>query len=155
MTRPLPFTQALRSWMDIAMHRSMRGWIHFAKSSGLSMPQFSIMMQLHHRGACGISDIRDRFEITSAAASQLVEKLVQSGYLERTEDPLDRRARLLNLSARGKKLIEQGVEERHRWMDQLEAVLDPADREQITRALAALTEAARRLEQPVGEHGPA
>jgi DNA-binding MarR family transcriptional regulator len=152
MTTPLQFKPALRAWMDIFMHRSMRGFSHFAKSSGLSMPQFSIIMQLHHRGACGISDISDGFQITNAAASQLVDKLVQSGYLERTEDPSDRRARLLNLSAKGRKLVEQGVLERYRWMDQIEAVLTPRDREKVTEALATLTEAARKLEDPAPEH---
>ncbi len=152
MTIPLQFTQALRSWMDIFMHRSMRGWSHFAKSSGLSMPQFSIIMQLHHRGACGISDISDGFEITNAAASQLVEKLVQSGYLQRTEDPSDRRARLLNLSTKGRRLIERGRVERYRWMDQIEAVLSPEDRERVAQALVTLSEAARKLEEPAIEH---
>jgi DNA-binding MarR family transcriptional regulator len=154
MTTSPQLTQALRSWMDIFMHRSMRGWSHFAKSSGLSMPQFSIIMQLHHRGACGISDISDGFEISSAAASQLVEKLFQSGYLERTEDPSDRRAKLLNLSTKGRRLIERGRLERYRWMDQIEAVLSPEDREKVAQALVTLSEAARKLEEPALEHNP-
>ncbi|MEO7840875.1 MAG: MarR family winged helix-turn-helix transcriptional regulator, partial [Anaerolineales bacterium] len=65
------FSQAIRSWMDAFMHRSMRGWGRFAKSTGLSMPQFSMMMQMHYKGACGMSEVSERFEITPAAASQL------------------------------------------------------------------------------------
>ncbi|NWF63301.1 MAG: MarR family transcriptional regulator, partial [Chloroflexi bacterium] len=98
MSKPSPFTQSLRSWMDIFMHRSMRGWMTFAKTTGLSMPQFSILMQLHHKGVCGMSEISERFDITNAAASQLAEKLVQSGYIERAEDPNDRRAKMLQLT---------------------------------------------------------
>jgi hypothetical protein len=44
MTKYLQFTQSIRSWMDIFMHRSMRGWGRFAKSTGLSMPQFGVLM---------------------------------------------------------------------------------------------------------------
>ncbi|MDX1379215.1 MAG: MarR family transcriptional regulator, partial [Anaerolineales bacterium] len=77
------FTQAIRSWMDVFMHRSMRSWHLFAKSTGLSMPQFSVLMQLHHKGACGMSEISERFEVTPAAASQLVDKLVQGGFIIR------------------------------------------------------------------------
>ncbi|MBV6393755.1 MAG: hypothetical protein KPEEDBHJ_02999 [Anaerolineales bacterium] len=62
MTKPSPFTQSLRGWMDVFMHRSMRGWTRFAKSTGLSMPQFSILMQLHHKGICGMSEISERFD---------------------------------------------------------------------------------------------
>ena len=55
MTKSPQFSQAIRSWMDVFMHRSIRGWGLFAKSTGLSMPQFGILMQLHHNGVCGIS----------------------------------------------------------------------------------------------------
>ncbi|HZJ25169.1 MAG TPA: helix-turn-helix domain-containing protein, partial [Anaerolineales bacterium] len=71
MSKFIQFSQAIRSWMDVFMHRSMHGWSQFAKSTGLSMPQFGILMQLHHRANCGIGDIGERFDITSAAASQL------------------------------------------------------------------------------------
>jgi len=43
------------------------------------MPQFSVMMQLHYRGNCAIGDISERFDITNAAASQLVDKLAHVG----------------------------------------------------------------------------
>ena len=98
--------QTIRQFMDIAMHHSMRERSHFAKATGLSMPQFGILMQLHYRGNCGVSDIGERFDITNAAASQLVEKLVQSRLIQREEDPSDRRARLLNLTDKGRQLIQ-------------------------------------------------
>ena len=110
------------------------------------MPQFSILMQLHHNGACGISEVSERFEITSAAASQLVEKLVQTGLLERTEDPNDRRSRLLTLTPKGRELVEQGIRERYRWVDELEGRLSPQEQQKIIEALALMTEAAQRLE---------
>jgi DNA-binding MarR family transcriptional regulator len=140
------FEQAMHTWVDLFTHRSMRGFNHFAKSTGLSMPQFSIMLQVYYRGACGISDISQRFEITSAAASQLAEKLVHSGYLERTEDPRDRRARLLELSEKGRSLIGHGMHERYRWLDELTARLSEQDQRKITEALTILTAAAQKAE---------
>lgn len=148
MAKPSSLKQALHAWMDVAMHRSMRSWVHHARSSGLSMPQFSILMQLQHHGHCGISDISERFDITPAAASQHVENLVQAGLLERTEDPGDRRARQIQLTSKGRSLIENGIRERHRWMDQLAEQVDEKDGERIASALAALTETARNLERP-------
>lgn len=146
MTKPPQFSQAIRSWMDVFMHRSMHSWHLFAKSTGLSMPQFSILMQLHHRGNCGIGDISDRFDITNAAASQLVDKLVQSGLIQREEDPHDRRAKLLNLTDKGGELIQQGIEERYRWVDQLAENLTAEERSQVSDALNIMTRAARELE---------
>jgi DNA-binding MarR family transcriptional regulator len=147
MTKSTQITQPLRAWMDVFMHRSMRGWNQFAKSTGLSMPQFSILMQLHYKGACGMSAISERFDVSAAAASQLVDKLVQAGYLERTEDPSDRRAKLLKLSANGAKLVEAGIQERYRWMDELTSRLSVAQQTKISEALTLLTEAARQMEQ--------
>ncbi len=147
MTKSTQITQPLRAWMDVFMHRSMRGWTHFAKSTGLSMPQFSILMQLHYKGPCGMSQISERFDVSAAAASQLVDKLVQAGYIERTEDPSDRRAKLLKLSTKGSKLVDDGTQERYRWMDDLASKLSATDQTKISEALAILTEAARQMEQ--------
>jgi len=147
MTKPPPVTQSLRAWMDVFMHRSMRNWQNFAKYVGLSMPQFSILMQLHHKGPCGVSDISERFDITAAAASQLIDKLFLAGYLERTEDPSDRRARKLKLTAKGAKLVEEGVNERHRWLDELIAKLNAAERAKVAEAMGILTRKAKEMDQ--------
>ena len=146
MTKSQPMSQSLRAWMDVFMHRSMRGWTHFAKSTGLSMPQFSILMQLHHKGLCGMSEISERFDISNAAASQLVEKLVHAGYLERAEDPSDRRAKLLKLSPSGAKLVDEGINERYRWMDELTKNLSAEERAKVAEALNILIDAARKVD---------
>jgi DNA-binding MarR family transcriptional regulator len=146
MPKTLQISQSLRAWMDAFMHRSMREWGRFAKSTGLTMSQFSVLMQLHHKGPCGMSEISERFEVTPAAASQLVEKLVQAGYLERSEDPSDRRAKLLKLSPSGVQLIEQGIAERYRWMDDLVKTLSPEEQAKVSEALEILTRAAQSVE---------
>ena len=150
MSKSVQFTQAIRSWMDVFMNRSMRGWGLFAKSTGLSMPQFGLLMQMHHKGPCGMSQVSERFEITPAAASQLVDKLVQNGFIQREEDPNDRRAKRLNLTDKGRELIQRGMQERYRWVDELGERLTPEERVKITEALNIMTEAAKELEaEPV------
>ena len=144
--KQVQFTQSIRAWMDIFMHRSMRGWGRFAKSTGLSMPQFSVLMQLHYRGACGMSKISEGYDITPAAASQLVDKLVQSGLIQRVEDPNDRRAKLLSLATKGEELVQQGIAERYRWVDELAAKLSAEERAQVSDALDIMTRAAREME---------
>jgi DNA-binding MarR family transcriptional regulator len=147
MTKEIQFTQSIRTWMDAFMQRSMGNWWRFAKSTGLSMPQFSLMSQMYHRGACGMSGISERFEITPAAASQMVDKLVQSGYVVREEDPTDRRAKTLNLTPKGRQLIEAGNEERYRWVEDLAGKLNAEERIQIVDALERMTRAIQELEE--------
>ncbi len=147
MRKAPSFTHALHSWVDLCAQHSMRGWSHHARATGLSMPQFSILMQLYHRGYCGISDISDRFEISNAAASQHVENLVQQGLIGRTEDPHDRRAKQIQLSEKGRALIQHGFSARYQWVDQLARVIDPKDQEKVAEALTILNEAVRKLDQ--------
>jgi DNA-binding MarR family transcriptional regulator len=138
---------SVRRFLDVAIHHSMRERAHLARATGLSMPQFSILMQLHYHGGCGISDISERFEITPPAASQMVERLVQSGLVERLEDPNDRRARQLALTARGAAMIAEGSAARYRWLDSLVEALSPAERETVARAMQLLIAAAQQADQ--------
>ena len=85
-------------------------------------------------------------DITPAAASQLVDKLVQSGLIQRVEDPNDRRAKLLSLADKGEELVQQGIEERYRWVDELANKLTPEERAQISEALDIMTRVAREME---------
>ena len=147
MPKPVQISQPLRQWVEATTHRSMRDQSRYAKSTGLSMPQFSILMQLHYRGHCGIGDISERFDITNAAASQLVEKLFQSGLLDRAEDPNDRRAKQVTLSAKGRELIDKSIDERFRWVDELVINLKGEEREKVKEALEILTVAAQKLDQ--------
>ncbi len=150
MTKPIQITQSLHKWMDVFMHRSMRGLSQFTKSTGLSMPQFSILMQLHYKGTCGLSEISERFDVSAAAASQLADKLVNSGFLERAEDPSDRRAKLLRLSENGAKLVNEGIQQRYRWMDELASQLNTEERAKVAEALAILTDAAQKMDNSKG-----
>lgn len=52
-------------------------------------------------GDATVVDIAAHLGVTKQAASQLVEQLVRLGYVERTADPRDGRARLLRLTDRG------------------------------------------------------
>jgi len=94
-----------------------------------------------------MSEVSERFDISAAAASQLVEKLVQAGYLDRAEDPSDRRAKLLTLSAKGEELVQQGTEERYRWMDDLTSKLSREEQLKVVEALDILTKAAQSMDE--------
>ncbi len=138
--------QTMRQFMDIAVHYSMRASGHFMKARGISTPQFTILMQLHHRGICGMSEVSEQFGTTPAAASQLVDKLVQSGLILREEDPQDRRAKSLKLTGKGKELIQQGIEQRYRWVEPLAGQLTAEQRAKVNEALNIMTEAVKKME---------
>ena len=146
MADPQQFTQVLHDWAEIFMRRSMRDFIQSSKDSGLSVSQLSTLFRLHHKGFCGVSEIGDHLGITNAAASQMVERLVQLGLLERAEDPHDRRVKHLTLTIIGQELVQESIQARRRWMEQLTNALTPHEHGLIIAALTILTAAARQLE---------
>ena len=146
MTDSVQFSHTLRAWTDMFMTRSMKGLGHYLRARGFSMQHVFMLMQLHHRGQCGISDLSERMEISNAAASQQVDKLFQLGLIDRTEDPNDRGAKQITLSTKGRELIEAGINERYRWIEELSANLSTAEQQTVGVALEILTEAARKFE---------
>lgn len=128
------------------MKRSFRDFKRFMDDADLSPSQVSALMQLHHCGECDVSEIAERLGFTKPAASQMVERLVQQGLLQRAEDRNDRRVKQVTLTPSGQLLIEGGIEARRRWMEQLTKTLTPDEQQKIASALVLLTEAARKLE---------
>ena len=153
MENPTQLVQIIRQWMDVFMHRSMNDWSRYVRSTGLSMPQFNILMHLHYKGPFALSEFSERMEISPAAASQLVDRLVVHGLVERTEDSHDRRVKQIALSEKGQALIDASIEERLRWVEALTLSLDPLEQERVAQALQTLIDAARRVEKP-GEVAP-
>ena len=149
MSSSKQFSEALHEWADVFLHRSMRDFARFMKAAGLSMPQTNTLMRLYYQGSCGISDIGSQLGVTNAAASQMVERLVQQGLIERAEHPDDRRAKQLTLTPKGRDFIQDGIETRRRWMEELATALTHQQQTEIISALTCLTEAARKLAPPV------
>jgi DNA-binding MarR family transcriptional regulator len=147
MSTQKQFTEALQAWAEIFMHRSMRDFGRFMHDAGLSMPQINTLMRLYRAETCGVSDIGRQLGVSNAAASQMIDRMVQQGLLERTECAGDRRIRQLSLTAKGRALVEQAIEARHRWLHDLPAHLTREQQAAITTMLANLTEAARQLEE--------
>ena len=57
---------------------------------------------MEKKGA-GIKEIAEKLEMTSSAATQLVDGLVENGYLIRKNNTIDRRAILLEISPKHRK----------------------------------------------------
>jgi DNA-binding MarR family transcriptional regulator len=146
MTISDQFNQVLRDWSETFMRRSMHDFVQFSKDSGLSMTQLNTLFRLHHAGMCGVTEVGDHLGVTNAAASQMVDRLVQQGLIERAEDPSDRRVKQLSLTPKGQRMVVDSIEACRRWMEQLTDFLDAEELEQIIQALTILTCTARRLD---------
>lgn len=135
--------RAIRAWTEVFIHRSMRDFRRFLSERGLTYVQFSVLMRLHHGHPCGVSDVGEQLGVSRAAASQMVDRLVHMGLVERREDPHDRRVRRLTLTAQGRRMVAEGVAARTCWLETLSDALAPEQQAAVIEALRLLTEAAR------------
>jgi len=74
---------------------------------GLLPPHYEIMRMLHESGQVHISSIADRLFIPRPQMTYLIDRLVDMGMVERSTDPSDRRMLDIQLSSKGKLIIEE------------------------------------------------
>lgn len=77
------------------------GGVEILRKSGLSLPQFQTLYGISDRGQMTIKEISQGLNITSSAATQLVEGLSRKHFIERKTDPEDRRVVHVVLSKDG------------------------------------------------------
>jgi DNA-binding MarR family transcriptional regulator len=144
-----PLVSTLELWIDVFMRRSMQNLIHYARKSGLSMSQLGTLYHLSRMGSSGVSDIGDHLGVTSAAASMMLDRLVQQDLIERSEDPRDRRVKQVVLTGRGRRVLEESTRTRKAWLNDLAKTLSDPEKATITEALDLLVERVNQFEQPV------
>jgi DNA-binding MarR family transcriptional regulator len=141
-----PFATTLKRWVVVFMRSSMRNFIFYIKERGLSMSQIGALF-LIHKGSSNVSDIAEELGITNAAASQMLERMVQQNLILRSEDPNDRRVKQVNLTESGRQVVRESIAARQVWLDNLAQALSDCEKEQIDTALNILIEKANQIEQ--------
>lgn len=83
------------------------------KTPRITPSQWGVLMMMGGRGKSTVKDVAEALNISSSAATQLVDGLVESKYVVREEHLEDRRKVTLTLSAKTKKQIakmkDQGI----------------------------------------------
>jgi DNA-binding MarR family transcriptional regulator len=83
---------------DLAAPRSQMGY------SDIRDPHLQIFGNIR-MGGIRLTELASRAQLSLAATSELVNDLVALGYLTRRPDPADGRAKLIDLTARGRALL--------------------------------------------------
>jgi DNA-binding MarR family transcriptional regulator len=144
-----PFVDTLQKWIEVSMHRSIRHFICYARERGLSMSQLGALFHIHHSGSSGVTDLGDDLGVTSSAASQMLERLVQQELILRSEDPSDRRVKQIILTDKGLQVVQESMHTRQRWLSDLAENLSDSEKGAIIAALNILINKANHLGQPV------
>ncbi|PTX99929.1 MarR family transcriptional regulator [Verrucomicrobia bacterium LW23] len=72
----------------------------------ISIPQYTLLGFLNQSSGLNMSQLADLMRHTTPATTGLVDRLVDSGLVERFSHPKDRRQVLVRISNRGRELVE-------------------------------------------------
>ena len=140
-------SQTLQELIGMFMHHSMHRFIAFSKERGLSMSQMGTLLMLHRKETCAVSDISEHLDISTAAASQLLNQLVDENLIERHEDIQDRRVKRIVFTDRGNQTIKDSMRARKAWLDDLSSSLSSNEQEDVKTALTLLLEKTNLLDE--------
>jgi DNA-binding MarR family transcriptional regulator len=136
----------LNEWHEISRRNLMSNLFMYARDYGLTMAQFGTLLQLHHRGACGVSNIGNELGVTNSAASQMLERLVQLDLVARTEDPKDRRVKLIVLTEKSRQILHETNKAFQSWLGELADSMTSSEQEEVWDSMNLLIEKAHQLE---------
>ena len=110
------------------------------KVAGRPLGQIKAMLYLYRRGCCTVGEIASNVGVSMPAASELIDRLVDDGYLEREINPADRRQVLVRLTSEAQ---AYGAEIHALRRAQIRATLDrlpPEQQEGFVQGLTVLAE---------------
>jgi DNA-binding MarR family transcriptional regulator len=105
-----------------------------AEALRLGTTETQALSYLAVHGESGQSDLGRALDISSSAATALVDRLERQGVAQRVQHPQDRRRSIVELTARG----EAMVRESHRWLAVIMQQVEAADLETVSAAMATI-----------------
>jgi MarR family 2-MHQ and catechol resistance regulon transcriptional repressor len=133
-------TDAPHLWLVLA--RTYRAMSHVAERSiqdaGLCLTDFAALEALLHKGPLTITEIQAKVMLASGSMTAAVDRLEKKGLVARTADPSDRRAKVLELTAAGRRIVEAAFRRHAAELEAAMAVLEPAEKRQLYTLLKKL-----------------
>lgn len=114
-------------------------WLRRSRSaSEVSATGLSLLDRLDTGGALRVTDLATLEGVTQPAATSLVNRLADQGWVARAADPTDGRASLVSITDAGRRRLQQHRDDRSRRIAERLALLDAADQAALRTALPAL-----------------
>jgi len=105
----------------------------------VSLPRFDLMAQLdRHPQGLKMRELSRRLMVTGGNVTGLTDKLVAEGLVERGEDPADRRAYTVRLTAEGQRQFRTMARAHEAWVAELFQGLSARQQAQLFELLGAL-----------------
>ena len=104
----------------------------------ITMPQFVVLEILHREGQSRMTDLARLINVSTAAMTGIVDRLVRDSYVARASDPDDRRIIKVHLTAKGSSAVKNIIDQRKQIFSRLFGVLSQEDREEYLKILVTV-----------------
>ena len=121
--------------MPVIVHQFMKSLSGEFYKVKLTLPQFIVLDILNGHGESKMTDLSRFINVTTAAMTGLVERLVRDGYVARTSDPKDRRVVKIKLTARGGSIVRNMIEKRKQMTMKIFGTISQKEREEYLKIL--------------------
>ena len=127
-------------WTALAKcHRALSQLIERSiADAGLVLSDFMALEALLHKNSLSITEIQEKVLLASGSMTAAVDRLEKKGLIVRKTTVEDRRARLLELTAEGRRLAEAIFEKHAKDLEALFAVLTELEKRQLYAPLKKL-----------------
>lgn len=115
-------------------------------------PAFSAVLRNLPPDGARVTELAARAGMTKQSMGYLVDQMAATGLVEIVDDPTDRRARIVRLTARGMQVVTLGVQLSQAYERRLATMIGPARIAQLRSLLTALYAS---LGDPLAPQGPA
>ncbi|HTA84964.1 MAG TPA: MarR family transcriptional regulator, partial [Silvibacterium sp.] len=105
---------------------------------GLCLSDFMALEALLHKGPLTVGEIGTRVLLASGSMTAAVDRLEKMGLVNRVFTEKDRRARVIHLTPRGRRLVQTVFESHSQDLEGLMVVLDRAERTELYGLLKKL-----------------
>ena len=122
-----------------------------ARQLGMTRAQWAVLLKLERYEGLNQSDLAEYLDIQPITLTRLVDRLSDSGLIERRPDPNDRRAKLLFLTPAARPLLETISAQVEVLAEEVLAGLDP---QAIDTVLSQLGIARENLRQAIAGKNP-
>ena len=104
----------------------------------ITLSQFVVLDILVRDGETRMTDLARLINVTTAAITGVVERLVKSGYVERISDPADRRIIKVRHTSKGGKIVQSVAGQRKKVISRMFGIISQAEREEYLRILTII-----------------
>jgi DNA-binding MarR family transcriptional regulator len=114
----------------------------------VTLPRFDLMAQLDKAPeGMTLSDVSKRMMVSNGNVTGLVERLVESGHLDRRTSDSDRRVQVIRLTKAGRAEFRKMAAEHETWISDIFGDLGPKDVRELMRLLAKTKASAQKSAQ--------